>query len=296
MSNLDPTKLEEIEETDSANTLENSVELSQVETTDNQQAEVEINPESKPNLDKKSLLNSNLFLSLVIIFSLFGVIFHLIPNTRGFLVNTLTEPLLFLVNLTLIGLFLWKYRSDKNFIPISIWLVITFLITLFLEIVGAATGLVFGEYSYGSVFEVKILEVPIIIGFNWVVLILAGSMIIDNWLDTINPFKNLKNEFLEFFEILLVAFLNSLLLGFFDWVLEPVAIFLDYWNWGDGNIPASQQTVPLQNYLAWMIITFFFTLFYKFLKFKFNFAPLKIYFVIQLIFMAALNFFFSLLY
>jgi putative membrane protein len=268
--------------------------IEKTENAQNQPLEIAETKEILNNKEEKSVNLSKVFLSLVIIFSTFGVIFHLIPNTRGFLVNIMTEPLLFIVNISLILWFLITNNKDKNILPMIGWLIITFVITLLLEIIGAATGLIFGEYSYGSVFNIKLFDVPIIIGFNWVVLILSGGMIVDNFIQSLNPLKNLENNFLDFFQILLVSFLNALLLGFFDWVLEPVAIFLDYWRWG--NLPANQQIVPVQNYLAWMIIAFFFTLFYKFLKFKFDFVPLKLYFVIQLFFMSALNFFFTVFY
>jgi hypothetical protein len=33
----------------------------------------------------------------------------------------------------------------------------------------------------------------------------------------------------------------------FDWIMEPVAIRLDYWTWAGGDI-------PMQNYFAWFVI------------------------------------------
>lgn len=46
---------------------------------------------------------------------------------------------------------------------------------------------------------------------------------------------------------LLAAVLTGLIATAFDWIMEPVAIGLDYWTWAGGDI-------PLQNYAAWFAI------------------------------------------
>jgi putative membrane protein len=46
-----------------------------------------------------------------------------------------------------------------------------------LEVVGVKTGLIFGEYKYGSTLGIKLFEVPLIIGFNWVFVILGSISI-----------------------------------------------------------------------------------------------------------------------
>ena len=41
----------------------------------------------------------------------------------------------------------------------------------------------------------------------------------------------------------------SILMTFFDFIMEPAAIKLNYWSW-------LTTTIPLQNYLAWFVISF----------------------------------------
>ena len=62
-------------------------------------------------------------------------------------------------------------RSDNNFI---LWFFFSYISTLLLEIIGVKTGLIFGEYIYGNTLGFKVAEVPLIIGFNWLFVILGG--------------------------------------------------------------------------------------------------------------------------
>ena len=50
-----------------------------------------------------------------------------------------------------------------------------FLLVLPLNITGANTGLIFGNYTYGNILGMKVLGVPLIIGLNWfIVMYCAG--------------------------------------------------------------------------------------------------------------------------
>lgn len=148
------------------------------------------------------------------------------------------------------------------------WAVITFAVTFILEAYGVKTGLIFGEYSYGDVLGFKLFDVPLIIGFNWV-MVMLGAISIAYTIDR---------------NIFLVALLASTLAVLFDMVLEPVAMKLGYWNW-ENNI------IPIQNYYAWFAITFISTLFTGLLRLKISYAILDHYFIIQLIFFILLMLF-----
>lgn len=121
-----------------------------------------------------------------------------------------------------------------------LWIVLTYLATLGLEIAGVATGMVFGEYEYGLGLGQKLLGVPLVIGLNWVIIVygFAETMRAANW------------------SLLSAVLLVPAGAVFFDIVLEPVAMSsLDYWTW-------SGSRVPLQNYVAWGLISFAFALVY----------------------------------
>lgn len=123
-----------------------------------------------------------------------------------------------------------------------LWLLAVYLFTFAMEALGVATGLVFGAYRYGPVLGLQVLEVPVVIAFNWV-LVVYGALRLAERL---------------FRSRVLIAVLTAALATAFDWVMEPLAIRLNYWRWAGGDI-------PLQNYLAWFIIAFAAALAYLFI-------------------------------
>ena len=121
-----------------------------------------------------------------------------------------------------------------------LWAVITFAATLFLEILGVKTGLVFGSYLYGDTLGFEVLGVPLLIGINWTVIILGSVKLAEQVTERL-------------FSIMTITALIAVL---FDYSMEPVAMALDYWNWEGG-------VIPLQNYAAWGVIAFIFAGVYK---------------------------------
>jgi uncharacterized membrane protein len=115
-----------------------------------------------------------------------------------------------------------------------VWFVVVSVSGYLLELIGIKTGLVFGEYSYGSGLGIKLFDVPLIIGINWAILVFATAALIQhyNW------------------PIWLKAAISATIMVAYDVFLEPVAIRFDFWNWAGGSI-------PLQNYAAWWLIAFF---------------------------------------
>ena len=118
---------------------------------------------------------------------------------------------------------------QKHYKPMVLIAMIGFVI----EVVGVKTGILFGEYYYGSVLGFKVLEVPLIIGLNWLVLSLATHSIM-------RVFLNNR------FSIICTA---SLLMVLLDLLIEPVAIKLGFWTW-------DSTFVPLQNYIMWFFSAF----------------------------------------
>jgi putative membrane protein len=126
-----------------------------------------------------------------------------------------------------------------------LWAAGTFAITLFLEILGVATGAVFGSYTYGPTLGFPVMDVPLLIGINWTLIIMGAAMLVERL--TNNPWQ--------------VALGTAAITVVFDWIMEPVAIALDYWSW-------SSSTIPLQNYIAWFVIAFVFATIFSRMKLK----------------------------
>lgn len=82
---------------------------------------------------------------------------------------------------------------------------------------------IFGTYNYGNALGIKILETPILIGFNWLFLTYCFSF----W-----DHLGLKSIF--------VIILAPLLMVLYDLALEHVAPALNMWSW-------EQNTIPITN-------------------------------------------------
>nr|MDA3822074.1 carotenoid biosynthesis protein [Bacteroidales bacterium] len=103
---------------------------------------------------------------------------------------------------------------------------------ILIEIIGVKTGVIFGSYAYGPTLGIKILHTPIVIGVNWLMLVYGSLYITSQFIDV------------RYFRIVIA----SVLMVIYDFALEPVAIALEMWDWAG--------PVPLQNYIAWFIISF----------------------------------------
>ena len=149
------------------------------------------------------------------------------------------------VNLLITFGFVLKSFSgfNKSF---AISILILVIATWLIEVIGVQTGLVFGHYTYGKILGPKIFDTPPIIGINWAILLLSIGI----WLKSFN----IKNN-------LLFSLLGAITMTLLDLIIEPIAILLDFWHW-------QSKTPPLQNYVAWFIISFI--IFFLFPKKYFN--------------------------
>jgi putative membrane protein len=139
--------------------------------------------------------------------------------------------------------------------------------TFAIELVGVQTGAIFGQYTYGDTLGKRFLGVPIIIGLNWVIVIMAASEAANLLKVALVP------------KLFIAAFLAVLL----DFLIEPVAAKLGYWYWSGGII-------PVQNFIAWFVLSFILAAGYYIFRISSG-NRLSIHFYIsQLIFFGALNF------
>ncbi len=192
-----------------------------------------------------------------------GIVTHLVPGFRPFALK-ITEMVLLVTNGLVLLYALYKYPSAS----LVLWVMIAYVFTFVMEVLGVATNQVFGNYSYGETLRVQAFDVPLIIAFNWVMLVLAtfsyASLIkVNKW-------------FLPFFSAIIIVI--------FDYVMEPVAMALDYWQW-------KNNVIPLQNYIAWFLIALLLSYFLVFIKVKLPHFILRLYLFMQFIFFLALNIF-----
>ena len=208
---------------------------------------------------KINLVNRYIKLFLGVTFIL-GFVGHVLEVSRVAMI-TLT-PWVLLISSSVVCYPAIRKANNKAII----WLIIAFVGTFVSEVIGVKSGLIFGDYQYGVVLGVKVFEVPLIIGINWV-LVMLGALSLGNYF-TSNTF--------------LTALVAALISVIFDIILEPVAIILGYWKW-------SAVTPPLSNYFSWFVIVFLLTIVYVRMKASMDLTIPRFYLFLQTSFFLLLN-------
>lgn len=206
-------------------------------------------------------MNHKIILIILYVIYTVGLIGHIIEPIKEYMLLLTPITILFTGSLVLYKVL------PKNYDLIR-WIVITYIVTFCLEVFGVKTGLLFGPYQYGDIFGLKVFDTPILIGFNWVLVILGAVILIQ---------KYVKNGFLV---ILLVPLFTVV----FDFFLEPVAIRLGYWNW-----MTTGGYIPIQNYLAWFAISMIAAFYFVLLKIEVKSTLPIHYFGIQITFFLILS-------
>ena len=178
-----------------------------------------------------------LFIAILFHFTgVLGILFT--PYKDWFIANT---PL----TLILMGILLAasQEKIEKGFVLFFLLAFVTGMVT---EMIGVNTGILFGNYAYGTVMGPKLLGVPFLIGMNWFVIVFCcGSLM-----------HKLNKEMLAKYDAPIpVAIIKwsviidgAVLATFFDWLMEPVAVKLGFWSWEGG-------VIPMLNYACWFGIS-----------------------------------------
>ncbi|MGB0429123.1 MAG: carotenoid biosynthesis protein [Bacteroidia bacterium] len=137
----------------------------------------------------------------------------------------------------LLGVLLFFHQ--KWYLKEAVWMLLVFVVGFFIEVLGVKTGVIFGEYSYGKTLGIKLFEVPITMGVNWLLMSYTSVKLIT--------------------QIKAPAVVKGLLAGLImvsiDFVMEPVAIEFDFWTW-------SESKIPIKNYIAWFAVGSFLNILY----------------------------------
>ena len=181
-------------------------------------------------LDNKELKNFSIFIVWLINVSGF---FGILSDQKEFFLSS--TPYVLTMTLFLI---IVNNSIDKKFL---LRLFFIFLLGLTVEIVGVNFSIFFGEYKYGENLGVKIFDVPIVIGFNWVLLIILTG----NFANRIFP-KSIIGKVL----------FGSTMMILLDLLIEISAPKLDYWEF-------AINPVPFSNYFWWFVFSILFHLIYQ---------------------------------
>lgn len=211
-------------------------------------------------VDNLAFVNTKNAFYLLLAMHIAGIIGLSIESTRE-LFQSLT-PINLLLTAAIV-LHFEEIKSPRYFIFILSVIVVGFLV----EVIGVQTGFIFGEYQYGPTLGIKLWNVPLAIGLNWVVMIYCTGLFARGVAHSKLP----------------TILLGAILMTVIDILIEPVAIKLDFWTW-------SSEAVPLRNYLGWFITSLILHLLFYYLMPKSNnsLAPRLLYILIG--FFIALNF------
>lgn len=140
-------------------------------------------------------------------------------------------PVILMFNFALLLIEEDKWLKNHRLALISIG-----VLSILAEYLGTNFGILFGNYTYGNILGLAIGGVPVIIGVNWI-MVVSSSLSLSH-----------KLQLGKWPSIGLAAVFATV----FDFLLEPVAIKYDWWQW-QGN------AVPVFNYLTWFALAFVFS-------------------------------------
>jgi putative membrane protein len=155
------------------------------------------------------------------------------------------------------------YTQEKKNIAFIIFIAACFITGMAVELIGTSTGWLFGEYSYGTSLGPGIKKVPFIIGVNWFIIMYCCGIAMNTLLSRlVEKLSEQTGQSSGKIKLLSVVIDGATLAVFFDWIMEPAAVKLGYWQWlGNGEI-------PLYNYICWFVVSM--ALLFIFHKLSFN--------------------------
>jgi len=186
--------------------------------------------------------------AITILVYIMGAVTIASPDKREFALQT--TPIALIVSIAALLIFREKRYSYKTIVAYTTILILSWLV----EAVGVNSGLIFGDYSYGSTLGYTILATPILIGFNWLFLVIISQ--------SIASFLKLKG--------VIAIISSSLLMVYYDTILEEVAPLMGMWKF-------SSPVVPISNYIGWFVVALILnTLSYKIDREETNFMAIPL--------------------
>lgn len=211
---------------------------------------------------KKVLIHKKeaLLIAVIVLFYTVGTVGMTLSGERAYFASLSFLNLL----LSFVIVLLARNAEKKRFIG---FLAFCFSVGIIVEQIGVHTGLLFGDYQYGENLGFKWLDVPLIIGLNWGILVVISASIVHRF-----HISNL-------FKILLASFL----MVFLDFLMEPVASDLDFWSW-------KNDLIPIFNFVCWFFISFLLQFFYfNFNKLSESNRVYNVLYLVMVVFFGILN-------
>ncbi|WP_157796485.1 carotenoid biosynthesis protein [Bacillus sp. FJAT-45037] len=120
-----------------------------------------------------------------------------------------------------------------------------FIVTLLAEAIGVHYGLFFGHYYYNPDFGLVIMDLPLTIGFAWLMVIATTHVISKQLVHMID------STWLKGLVYVVVASLAAVVI---DLIIDPVAFHVkEYWIWHQGGL---YYDIPFSNFAGWFWLAF----------------------------------------
>ena len=198
----------------------------------------------------KYLVNEGLPKTFIVFYCV-GLVLYAMPLTHD-LFKLITPYTLVLVTGAIL-----MHHKEWNIKTIAV-LASIFILSIITEIIGVATGKLFGVYAYGQGLGIKIIDVPVVIGLNWVFLVYASNGIISKYTSKSAP----------------IIIGGASLMILYDILLEKVAPLMDMWEFSKNN-------PPINNYVVWFLLALLFNWAIQYFKIDTHNRPARWLFFIQ---------------
>jgi putative membrane protein len=185
------------------------------------------------------LKNTTVSLIVIALFHIVGLIGFFVPALTPMFLRLVPFHLLLMLLVVLYN----HYRPDEKFWSFFLLIVIGGIVA---EWIGVHKNWIFGDYDYGPTLGIKVLDIPLMIGVNWFILVYATGVLMQR-----SRLKSMPARVL----------VGAALLVALDVLIEPVAIKFDYWTW-------VEKVPPLKNYLCWFGVSALFLSVFEAFKFK----------------------------
>lgn len=185
---------------------------------------------------------NNIATAIALLFHVTGLLGILLGNTSLFAGFTGMNMLL------MFALILFTQRAAHW--SFYFFIVVCAVTGYLVEYNGVHTGILFGDYLYGDTLGIKYKGIPLIIGVNWFIIVYCCGISI--YTLTVIIKRRLLPEQRTTYEKWSIASLiidGALLATFFDWIMEPVAVQLNFWKW------TTDSEIPMLNYITWFAVS-----------------------------------------
>lgn len=199
------------------------------------------------------------------------ILFHVV-GLAGFATDALQPLFLQIVPFHLLLMLVVVCISHQDINPkFLLFLIIVPLTGFGAEWLGVHKHILFGNYVYGQTLGYKWRDIPVIIGFNWFLLVYATGTLMQKI-----PMHSV------FARVVTGGFIMTML----DIFIEPAAVRFDYWHW---TVASEYLTAPVSNYLSWFMVSAVMLLVFEACRFKKQNAVGGVLLLAQFVFFILLN-------